>query len=88
MSQSLKQAWIKVASLYWLGYVINLRKGVAVAGVVVVLSPPAAAEAGGRVAVVAGRRENLLSSRRGFVPGGPHVFFEAARCGSKRVLSH
>ena len=45
----MKQAWIKAASLYWLGCVINLRKGVVVVVVVVagaVLSPPAAAEVG------------------------------------------
>ena len=46
--QSLKQAWIKAANLYWLGCVINPRRVVVVVVVaVVVLSAPAAAEGGG-----------------------------------------
>ena len=66
MFQSLKQAWIKAASLYWLGCVMNLRKGVVVAEVVVVVvvSPPAAAEEGGGWLK---RGENLSLMRRGLL---------------------
>ena len=60
--QSLKHAWIKAASLYWLGCVMNLRTGVVVAEVVVVVSPPAAAEEWGGWLK---RGENLSLMRMG-----------------------
>ena len=61
--QSLKQAWIKAASLYWRGCVMNLRKGVMVAEVVVVSPPAAAEEEGGWLK----RGENLSLMRRGLL---------------------
>ena len=58
MSHGIKQSWIKAASLYWLGCVINLCNGV-----VRVSSPPTAAEGGGWLK----KGESLLLSQRGLL---------------------